>query len=216
MDRARQRIAWALGVSALLHVGFIQTAQQPGAPRATAVVDAPLTATLSRPRIDASVQETVPHNAPNLQRVDTRIDTKTAISRHGLTAERAVAAVERPVQRSAAADSAAALTPTPTQPPSDPIYYAARDLDVFPKAITVLDLGLRTRAAGTLRATVMIDESGIVNEVRAVNALDANAVEIESAARALLLRARFTPARKDGRLVKAELLVSLDYGQPQH
>jgi hypothetical protein len=211
MDRARQRIAWALGASVLLHMGFIQTAQQPGAPRVTVVSGAPLTATLSRPRIDAVAQETAPRNAPAPERVD----TSNAISKNDVAAERAVtvAVVERPAQPPTAADNAAVLTPTPTLPPSDPTYYAARDLDVFPKAITVLDLGLRARAAGTVRATLLIDESGTVNEVRAVDAIDAGGAEIENAARELLLRARFTPARKDGRQVKAELLVSLNYGQ---
>jgi len=90
---------------------------------------------------------------------------------------------------------------------SDPTYYPARSLDVYPRALTALDLGGREQA-GTVRATVLIDEAGTVNEVRAI---EASAAELENAARALLLRARFTPAAKDGRPVKAQLLVSLEY-----
>ena len=63
--------------------------------------------------------------------------------------------------------------------------------------------------AGQVRATVLIDETGIVNEVRAI---EAAASALESAARDLLLHTRFTPARKDGRIVKAQVRVSLDYG----
>ena len=88
--------------------------------------------------------------------------------------------------------------------PSDPTYYAARQLDVYPKAITALLLAPQA-AAGSARATVWIDESGVVNEVRAV---EVQAAEIETAVRDLLLRTRFTPASKDGRIVKAQVLLS--------
>jgi protein TonB len=92
-------------------------------------------------------------------------------------------------------------------PASDPTYYTARSLDVYPRALTALHLGLRA-GAGQVRATLLIDESGTVNDVRAI---EAGAADIENAARDLLLRTRFTPAGKDGRLVKSQLLVSLDY-----
>jgi hypothetical protein len=56
---------------------------------------------------------------------------------------------------------------------------------------------------------------GVVNAVRAVRAVlsvDGAASDIETAARELLLRTRFTPARnKDGRIVKAQVLVALDF-----
>lgn len=60
-----------------------------------------------------------------------------------------------------------------------------------------------------MRATLLIDEAGVVNAVRNV---EASASDIESVARELLLRTRFTPARnKEGRIVKAQVLVALDY-----
>ena len=94
---------------------------------------------------------------------------------------------------------------------SDPTYYGARSLDVYPQAITALILtaSANTGAAGKVRATVLIDESGTVNEVRGIETV---AAEIGDAARDLLLRTRFTPASKDGRVVKAQLLLSVDYG----
>lgn len=105
--------------------------------------------------------------------------------------------------------------------PSDPTYYAVGDLDVFPKALVKLDLNEAlaanhaSAAAGNVRATVLIDETGVVNAVRAVRAVlsvDGAASDIETAARELLLRTRFTPARnKDGRIVKAQVLVALDF-----
>jgi outer membrane biosynthesis protein TonB len=93
-------------------------------------------------------------------------------------------------------------------PANDPTYYTARSLDVYPRALTALDLGMQA-GAGKVRATVLIDESGTVNDVRAI---EAGAVEIENAARDLLLRTRFSPASKDGRMVKAQLLLNLEYG----
>lgn len=201
MDRAQHRIAWTLGVSALLHVWFMYTASQPGAPRVTAAAGVPITATLSQPQMDSDgpapqaapnpVPQTVPNSAPSLKPLVT----------HHPAAQQATAEDAVPVP----------FTPQRSDATADATYYTARDLDVFPKAITVLELGLRAGATGKVRATVLIDESGTVNEVRAI---DASVAEIERAARDLLLRARFTPASKDGRLVKAQLLVSLDYGSP--
>lgn len=101
--------------------------------------------------------------------------------------------------------------------PSDPTYYAAGELDVFPRALVKPDLSAaltanaaRTEpAAGNVRATVLIDEAGVVNAVRGVTA---PAGDIETLARDLLLRTRFSPARnKEGRIVKAQVLIALDY-----
>ena len=109
----------------------------------------------------------------------------------------------------AAADDVAVLTQ-----PSDPTYYSAGDLDVFPKALTALDLSAAVGAShglakGNVRATLLIDEAGMVSAVRGI---EGPARDIEAMARELLLHTRFTPARnKDGRIVKAQLLVALDY-----
>ena len=85
---------------------------------------------------------------------------------------------------------------------------------MYPRAITALDLGahLSIAANGEVRATVLIDENGAVNDVRNIDAADP---EIARAARTLLLQTRFTPARRDGRIVKAEVRVSLRYGKSQ-
>ena len=88
---------------------------------------------------------------------------------------------------------------------SDPTYYGALSLDVYPKSLTALDAAM-VSTAGVVRATVYIDETGMVDAVRAV---EAGSVEAESAVRALVLRTRFTPAYKDGRVVKARLTVAL-------
>ena len=64
---------------------------------------------------------------------------------------------------------------------------------------------------GEVRATVVIDETGVANEVRDLRGIEPHA-EAENAAQVVLFATRFTPARKDGRIVKAQVVVSLKYG----
>jgi hypothetical protein len=204
-DRAYawRRLLWALGASALLHWWFVQPSQQAGASRVTVAAGAPIIATLNAPPVNRPPAGTSPR-APTPE----RIVTHSAQAKPGAaTVVAAPVAVERPADSRAAPSVSSAVLAQP----NDPTYYAARDLDVFPKAITALNLDGRTGAAGRVRATVLIDESGAVNEVRAV---EASAAEFENAARDLLLRTRFTPASKDGRIVKAQVLVNLDYAAP--
>ncbi len=197
MDRAGRRLLWALGASALLHAwlahnapGFI------GAPRVTVSGGAPLTAILGAPPIDLLA----PAVEPPAQPLPTSAPLRPAVSDDAITPKaRTVAPVN--------AHDNAALPQA-----SDPTYYGALSLDVYPKATGNLDLSAHLAGAvyakGQVRATVLIDEAGTVNEVRAVWAA---APDIENAARVLLLQTRFTPARKDGRMVKAQLQISLDY-----
>lgn len=109
------------------------------------------------------------------------------------------------------------MAPAPTQmsalpQPQDPTYYSARSLDEFPARLTPLNLAMiRTVAqdAGSARATLLIDEAGTVNEVAAIEGL--THTNAEQAIRELFLSARFSPARKDGRAVKARVLVNVSY-----
>ena len=209
--RSRSHIAWALGASALLHVwlahnprGLVST------PRVAADSGAPLTVEISKPRVDYLAPEVMPRFEPVPQQAaapQLPIDNAAVVPKARVTAE----AVEQPLWNPVVPVAAAVQSHAALPQPSDPTYYGALSLDVYPKAITPLDLGakLNSAVAGQVRATVLIDEAGVVNEVRAI---DAVAPDIASAARELLLQTRFTPARKDGRVVKAEVRVSLDYG----
>ena len=195
-DRAGRRLLWALGASTLLHAWLAHNAPGfTGAPRVT-VSGAPLTAILGAPSIDLLA----PAVEPPAQPLPTSAPLRPAFSDDAIT----------PKARTVATVSAHDNTALPQA--SDPTYYGALSLDVYPKATGNLDLGAHlagaAHAKGQVRATVLIDEAGTVNEVRAVWAA---APDIENAARVLLLQTRFTPARKDGRMVKAQLQVSLDY-----
>lgn len=196
MDRVQRRLALALAASALLHAWFVHGIEGDGALHAYVKGAAPLIATLAAaPAVDA-VDAMAPialPSAPQPQRATPPPDMPSAAQ-----------------PQPPAAESDGTRT-APAALPGDPTYYAARSLDVYPQALTALDLGVTT-GAGQVRATVLIDESGAVNDVRAIQA---GAVEIANAARELLWRTRFTPAAKDGRIVKAQVVVSLDYGAPQ-
>ena len=207
MDRAQRRLMAALCVSALLHAWLMDTAHRlpaPHASRAAAGGDAAITVLLNEPPVDFLAQ-------------DSEQGIAGAANRgimHTVAAMQVPVAAPKPVERAAAQPAAVTAIDSATLPqPSDPTYYTALNLDVYPKSATALDLGAHLAAgsylAGQVRATVLIDEGGNVNEVRAI---EAAASDIESAARDLLLKSRFTPARKDGRIVKAQVRISLDYG----
>ena len=204
IKRSQRRLILALGASTLLHAWLMHTGDGSSARRAPIAGGELITATLTVSPVGSVAFEPQTRNTlfPQRKVVD------VVESRRGAVTAAAPVAVERPPAQHATTtiDSPAVLAQ-----PSDPTYYTARSLDVYPKAITALNLGSQP-GAGKVRATVLIDESGVVNDVRAI---EASAAEIASAARDLLLRTRFTAATKDGRLVKAQLLVSLDYEATQ-
>lgn len=65
------------------------------------------------------------------------------------------------------------------------------------------------KASGTVRVTLLIDETGNVNEVSTAGAEPAGI--FEGAVRRAFASARFSPARKDGRAVKSRVLISVTY-----
>lgn len=207
MKDARLRLALALGVSTLLHVWLMHTAQSMlSTPRVIGNGAVPLSAQLRVPQRDTLALEKDARDEPAefAEAVPRRVrDNASAMS----TVPSASTPADLPTAQSIAR-AEPNLAPLPQ--PSDPTYYGALSLDVYPKAITALELSalLAGTSAGQARATVLIDEAGSVNAVRAVQAASA---DVENAVRSLLLQTRFTPARKDGRVVKAQLEVSLDY-----
>lgn len=206
-DHPQRRLTLALAASLLAHAALVQVVEGTAARRAGSAAVMPLAAVLLPPAPLAEREApTPPLHAPQPR-------TESAPLQPPPVAAPTVTPAPTPTPRAVQAP----LTPAPqgmaayTQV-SDPTYYSARSLDVYPRALTALSLDLLPagNAAGKVRATVLIDEAGVVNEVRGMEA----AADIEHAARDLLLRTRFTPAAKDGRVVKAQLLVSLDYGAP--
>lgn len=207
-DRAPHRLLFALAASALVHTGVMQAVEGAAARRAQRVAPAQLTVTLPLPRVELSQQVAAQPPAEQPIRMYTRQTASNEIAQEPrqrpATPEPALLPMPMPAHSSHAAQTThgeAVMTQV-----SDPTYYGARSLDVYPRALGALDLGALA-ASGKVRATVYIDESGVVNDVRAVQAANLDA---EQAARDLLMRARFSPAYKDGRVVKAQVVVSLE------
>ncbi len=200
IGRAQRRFVIALGLSLALHAGLMQSHYGKGAARDNISVAAKLLPVATEAKIESPpmLQALAPNPEP---------DAKPA-------------ALPSPAKASDTAAPVVIATPPVTTaatvlaPPADPNYYAVGDLDVFPKALVKPDLSAvlpasQEPAAGSVRATVLIDEAGAVNAVRDV---EASTSGIETVTRELLLRTRFTPARnKEGRIVKAQVRVSLDY-----
>lgn len=194
-NSAQRRLAVALGLSVLLHAWLMESPYNKGAARSNA----------GSTSITARI-------LPGGEQVTTPIEQDAAPVAVTAVASPAAPKVV-PTATPTAARFATGSAPVPLQA-SDPTYYAAGDLDVFPRALIKPDLNAALAAshepaAGKVRATVLIDEAGVVNTVRGV---DAQTGDLETAVRELLLRTRFTPARnKEGRIVKAQVLIALDY-----
>ena len=118
--------------------------------------------------------------------------------------------VAAPAARPEAARSGAGVADAP-----DLTYYAAKQLDIYPRLLAELDLRYRGKAAddgvtGRALLLVLIDEIGTVKEVSVVEAEPPNAFE-DDAQRALLA-ARFAPAYRNGRAVRSRVLIAVNYG----
>ncbi len=98
---------------------------------------------------------------------------------------------------------------------SDPTYYAARELDVYPALATALEshvprTGAATEARGRVLLMVHIGATGTVDAVSVMEAEPAGYFEED--ARRTFQSALFRPALKNGRPVKSRILVQLEYG----
>lgn len=104
--------------------------------------------------------------------------------------------------------------PLPLPQVPDSTYYAARDLDVYPRPVAPLELdrvAAGDAAPGRVTLALLIDEHGVVNEVALAG--PAAPGRVEEGLRAVVAATRFFPARKDGRAVKSRVVLSVDFGQ---
>jgi len=118
-----------------------------------------------------------------------------------------------PVSVLARADESAAAT---VMPPSitDPTYYAAGDLDAYPRLVVPLRFDpLEPRGAAREAARIvlqlLIDEHGTVREATVIEAVPR---ELGEMARAELVSARFLPAMKNDRPVRSRVTLRIEPG----
>jgi protein TonB len=103
----------------------------------------------------------------------------------------------------------------------DLTYYNARDLDVQPHALRVIRPDYpaeadRQRVSGTLRLQLKLEADGRVSDIEVVSATPPGVFE-DSAIKAFR-DARFAPAQKNGRPVRALVVIEVVYdwaGQPR-
>ena len=128
----------------------------------------------------------------------------------------------------AAAETTPAPSPTAVPVPAaaltssvDLTYYNARDLDVQPHALRVIRPDYpaeadRQRVSGTLRLQLKLEADGRVSDIEVVSATPPGVFE-DSAIKAFR-DARFAPAQKNGRPVRALVVIEVVYdwsGQPR-
>jgi protein TonB len=195
----RARLAAAVCVSALLHVVLANrlTGGPAGEPIRRALAPFPITAHL----VPLPPAPAEPESLPIF------VEPEVAHERAPRPAVRKVTPAQAAVD-AAAPDRAKPPGHTYVEGP-DPTYYASRQLDTFPALRSALDLR-HSGNGGRALLLVLIDELG---SVRAVSVVEAEAAgEIEHEATRALMSAQFTPAQRNGRAVKARVLVQVTFG----
>ena len=97
---------------------------------------------------------------------------------------------------------------------TDPVYYPARELDIYPSPFVPLSFGypahlVHTQLAGSVLLSVKVDEAGAVDETAVISADPPG--HFEDHTRAVLAAARFNPARRAGRPVRSQVTVRVEY-----
>jgi len=118
------------------------------------------------------------------------------------------------VPQPAAAPPAAAVPAATITSSVDLTYYSARDVDVQPRALRKIepdypDDADDQRLSGKVRLQLKLEADGRVSDVEIVHA-DPPDVFNESAIRAFR-DARFAPAQRNGRPVRAQVLIEVEY-----
>jgi len=95
---------------------------------------------------------------------------------------------------------------------TDPTWYEARQLDVFPRALSAVrpaypELGEKAGLNGEVTIELLVDESGQVHTAGVVRAIPEG--YFEAAAVSALLAARFVPGQKDGHPVRSRVVVKV-------
>lgn len=210
-------LAWALAASVALHALLIfGVAVRPGpsAVKRPAVIAARLEQAAGTPaplpgRAEPSLPspEAAPHPEAVLR--------PAPLEKPAAEVSAAIAANEAPAAPDPPAGSEAAAKPALDIPLlEDPAYYPARQLDIPPIALQPVKPAYPEAAAaagveGMVTLQLLIDELGRVREASVVGARPEGYFE-ESALRASR-GALFSPARREGRIVKSRVVIKVRY-----
>ena len=202
---SQRRLIAAIAVSVAVHAAIV--AWPSGSRRAERAGGVPLVVLLGAQVAETREEAPPPALQPNVSLTDAA--ATPSAREQTMTRNATVATVAIVPTPAVAAEPVGPASSANVPEARDPAIYGALQLDEYPRALTALDLTGVAGLPGKLRATVLIDESGAVSSVRQVQEAPD---EVQRAAKALLLAARFSPAKREGRLVKAQLVVELTYG----
>ena len=218
-----QRPLAAVWISLGLHaavIALVQLAPPAGMFSGGPVIEARLVSTQAAPS-GAEMPEAVPRLAPS----------EAADALPGVESVPPLAAEEP-----AAADAGTAATPVPDLAPRDPAppdsvvtltsavdltFYSAREVDVHPRALLEIvpeypAAADRDHLSGTVRLQLKLEADGRVSDVEVVSSSPPGLFD-EAAVKAFRA-ARFAPAERNGRPVRALMLIELGFdweGRPQ-
>ena len=208
--RARRRVGLALCVSAAAHAWLLSAPSQPRQwrPQPGFTIEARIEARGAM-EADSNFRENAQHPAA----IESREARKSSLTQFLDPAPAAgekqrAAPVVVPVQPD---KNEAEMLAAPQIP--DPTYYAARDLDVYPRPLAPLGFDFPDRAgrahAGTqVLLQLAIDEHGTVREVTVIEAAPPG--EVAEMARSVVAAARFLPAMRAERAVKSRVLLRIN------
>ncbi|MFH2211311.1 MAG: TonB family protein [Pseudomonadota bacterium] len=99
----------------------------------------------------------------------------------------------------------------------DPTYYPALEVDVHPTALKIIqpiypDEAASANVTGSVVLVLLLDESGKVQELSVEEANPAGM--FEQSALAAFRNARFSPAQRNGRVVKSRMRIKVTYELP--
>lgn len=215
--RLRRPLA-AVWISLGLHAAVIALLQV--APPAAVGVGAPAIEVRLVSQHDAPVPETLPEPVPTAEPQQAAALAPSVTAEPLPVAEPAATPSAPPVQPAAAAAQPAAAAPPAATPAAaitsavDLTYYTARDLDVQPRALREIvpeypaDAD-RQRVSGKVRLQLKLEADGRVSDIEVVSATPAR--WFEASAVQAFRDARFAPAQKDGRPVRAQVLIEVEY-----
>lgn len=100
-----------------------------------------------------------------------------------------------------------------SSPVPDLVHYPASELDIYPQAVTPIAPVYPPEAAtiqgAAVTLLVLVDDAG---GVVATSVVDATAGTLfEEAAIEAVARAAFSPARKEGRAVRSQILIKVEF-----
>jgi protein TonB len=162
----------------------------------------------------ARLGELAPQPESRLERDAPPADAAPPSTRRKQGVEQPAPSEEAPAARAVAiapASQPSGLPPVEMPLLADLTWYAARQLDIYPKLVSLSQPRYPERAdaegvKGSVTLLIHIDENGLAREVAVVEA-DPLGYEFDAAAVEAYGEARWVPAVKDGRHVRSRVLV---------